>query len=137
MALRSMAGITLVVELGNWTLLMFVMLLWVCIHTRQAWKYACPRWKSNLRALGVWNTNPIMCQLSYAVRSVWGFDNLELSPVPSIYQCNLVIMIFLCWRYVLTCIWCTRLEVLYWNHRTAGWIDNSHNGNYLFPPQAL
>jgi hypothetical protein len=32
--------------------MMFVMLLWVCIHTGKAEKFAWPRWESNPRPLG-------------------------------------------------------------------------------------
>ena len=32
----------------------------------------------------LWNANPMLCQLSYAVRSVRVYDNSELSLVPSI-----------------------------------------------------
>ena len=32
--------------------MMFVMLLWVCIHTGQAETFAWPRWESNPRPLG-------------------------------------------------------------------------------------
>ena len=57
------------------------------------------------RTYDLWNTNPMLCQLSYAVRSVRVCDISELNLVPSI-QCNLVIMIFsvlvLCTEYILT-----------------------------------
>ena len=36
------------------------------------------------RTYDLWNTSPMLCQLSYAVRSVRVRDNLELSLVPSI-----------------------------------------------------
>ena len=36
------------------------------------------------RTYGLWNTSPMLCQLSYAVRSVRVCDILELSLVPSI-----------------------------------------------------
>jgi hypothetical protein len=32
--------------------IMFVLLLWVCIHTGQDEKFAWPRWESNPRPLG-------------------------------------------------------------------------------------
>jgi hypothetical protein len=34
--------------------IMFAVLLWVCIHTGQAEKFAWPRWESNPRPLGSW-----------------------------------------------------------------------------------
>ena len=36
------------------------------------------------RTYDLWNTSPMLCQLSYAVRSVRVCDISELSPVPSI-----------------------------------------------------
>ena len=48
---------------------------------------------SGNRTYDLWNTSPMLCQLSYAVRSVRVYDISELSLVPSI-QCNPVIMIF-------------------------------------------
>ena len=44
-------------------------------------KHAWPRWDSNLRPL---DASPMLCQLSYAVRSVRVYDISELSLVPSI-----------------------------------------------------
>ena len=44
-------------------------------------KYAWPRWDLNLRPL---DASPMLCQLSYAVRSVRVCDISELSLVPSI-----------------------------------------------------
>ena len=45
------------------------------------------------RTYDLWNTSPMLCQLSYAVRSVRVCDISELSLVPSISM-YLVIMIF-------------------------------------------
>ena len=70
--------------------MMFVMLLLVCIHTGQAEKLAWPRWESNPRPLG--HTSPMMlCQLSYAVKSVRVDDISELSLVPSISVYSMIL----------------------------------------------
>ena len=45
------------------------------------------------RTYDLWNTSPMLCQLSYAVWSVRVCDISEANLVPSI-QCNLIIMIF-------------------------------------------
>ena len=37
-----------------------------------------------IRTYDLWNASPMLCQLSYAVRSVRGYDISELSLVPSI-----------------------------------------------------
>ena len=57
---------------------------------------------SGIRTYDLWNTSPMLCQLSYAVRSVRVCDISELSLVPSISvliimilpDINLIIMIF-------------------------------------------
>ena len=38
----------------------------------------------NIRTYDLWNASPMLCQLSYAVRSVRVYDISELSLVPSI-----------------------------------------------------
>ena len=43
-----------------------------------------------IRTYDLWNASPMLCQLSYAVRSVRVYDISELSLVPS-NQCNLII----------------------------------------------
>jgi hypothetical protein len=45
--------------------MMFVMLLWVCIHTGQAEKLAWPQWESNPRPLGI-----ILVQCSFIAISL-------------------------------------------------------------------
>ena len=60
---------------------MFVMSLLVCIHTGQAEKIAWPRWD---RTRDLWDNSPMLCQLSYVVKSVRVDDISELSLVPSI-----------------------------------------------------
>ena len=47
------------------------------------------------RTYDLWNTSPMLCQLSYAVRLVRASDISEQNLVPS-NQCNLVNMIFFC-----------------------------------------
>ena len=59
------------------------MLLQVYIHTGQAWKICLPMHSGN-QTYDHWNTSPMLCQLSYAVRSVRVCDLSELSLVPSI-----------------------------------------------------
>ena len=39
---------------------------------------------SGNRTYDLWNTSPMLCQLSYAIRSVRVCDISELNPVPSI-----------------------------------------------------
>ena len=56
------------------------------------------RWELNLRPF---KSSQMLCQLSYAVRSVRVGDISELGLVPSISMQSIVIMIFLCWCYVL------------------------------------
>ena len=54
------------------------------------------------RTYDLWNTNPMLCQLSYAVRSVIRVCNIsKLSPVPSISMQSSNHDFFLCWCYVL------------------------------------
>jgi hypothetical protein len=50
--------------------------------------------------------SPMLCQVSYAVRSVWVCDISELSLVPSISMQSSNHDFFLCWFYVLRWIWC-------------------------------
>ena len=54
----------------------------------------------------LWNTSPMLCQLSYAVRSVRVCDISEPSLVPSISMLSSNHVIFLCWCNVLRWIWC-------------------------------
>ena len=42
-------------EVVNSLVIMFAMLLWVCIHTRQAEKFAWPRWESKPRPSGYYS----------------------------------------------------------------------------------
>ena len=50
------------------------------------------------RTYYLWNNSPMLCQLSYAIRSVRVGDISGENLVPSISICNLIIMIFfLCW----------------------------------------
>ena len=58
------------------------------------------------RTYDLWNTSPMLCQLSYAVRSVRVCDISELSLVPSMSMQSIVIWFFLCWCCVLRWIWC-------------------------------
>ena len=48
-----------------------------------------------------WNTSPMLCQLSYAVRSVRVCDISELNLVPSTSMQSNNHDFFLCWCYVL------------------------------------
>ena len=41
----------------------------MCIHTGQAEKFAWPRWESINRTRDLWDTSPMLCQLSYEVKS--------------------------------------------------------------------
>ena len=72
---------------------MLVMLLRVYIHTGKAWTPEnMPVHGENL-TYDLWNTSPILCQLSYAVRSVRVVifrNRIQFLR----YQCNLVIMMF-------------------------------------------
>jgi hypothetical protein len=77
----------------------FVMLLWVCIHTGQAEKFAGL----------LWDTSPMLYQLSCEVKSVRVGDISELSLVPSISMycvllCTQVNMMFvvLLWVFIHT-----------------------------------
>ena len=56
--------------------MMFVMLLWVCIHNGQAEKFA--RHGGN-RTRDLWDTSPMLCQLSYEIKSVRVGDISESS----------------------------------------------------------
>ena len=49
------------------------------------------------RTYDIWNTSPMLCQLSYAVWSVRVSDISEQNQFLR-YQCNLIIMIFFCVR---------------------------------------
>ena len=53
------------------------------VHTGRAGLKNMPGHGGN-RTYELWNTSPMLCQLSYAVRSVRVCDISELSPVPSI-----------------------------------------------------
>ena len=53
------------------------------------------------RTYDLWNTSPMLCQLSYAVRSVRVCDISELSLVPSISMQSNNHDFFLCWCNVL------------------------------------
>ena len=58
--------------------MMFVMLLWVCIHTGQAEKLAWPRWESNQRPLGH-QSNALPTELRGQVGSSWWYFGTESS----------------------------------------------------------
>ncbi len=58
---------------------MFVVLLRVYIHTGQAENFAGPRWESTRN---LWFASPMLCQLSYEVKSVRVCDISKLSLVP-------------------------------------------------------
>ncbi len=60
------------------------MLLWVYIHTGHAEK-SVPNHGGNLTR-DLWFTSPVLCQLSYEVKSVRLCDILELSLVFSISE---------------------------------------------------
>ena len=53
------------------------------------------------RTYDLWNTSPMLCQLSYAVRSVRVCHISELSLVPSISMQSSNHDFFLCWCHVL------------------------------------
>ena len=46
------------------------------------------------RTYDIWNTSPMLCQLSYAVSSVQVCEISEQNPVPSISMYLIIIMIF-------------------------------------------
>ena len=50
--------------LSNTNTMLFVMLLWVCIRTGQAENFA---WHVGNRTRDLWDTSPMLCQLSYEV----------------------------------------------------------------------
>ena len=62
---------------------MFVMLLCQSVYPHRASLKNMPVHGGN-RTYDLWNTSPMLCQLSYTVRSVQVCDNSELSLVPSI-----------------------------------------------------
>ena len=52
------------------------------------------------RTYDLWNTSPMLCQLSYTVRSVRVCDNSEQNLVPSISMQSSNHDFFLCWCYM-------------------------------------
>jgi hypothetical protein len=57
--------------------MMFVMLLWVCIHTGQAEKFAWPRWESNPRPLGYYSER-CEAKLAHLYRGLKLYEKLDL-----------------------------------------------------------
>ena len=70
----------------------------------------------------LWNASPMLCQLSYAVRSVRVSDISELSLVPSIPMWSNSMILFLSWCYVLRWIWCMYVLLLWmYIHTGQAW----------------
>ena len=64
--------------------MMFVMVLRVCIQPSTLGKLKSLPDHGGNRTRDLWDTIPMLCQLSYEVKSVRDGDISELSPVPSI-----------------------------------------------------
>ena len=78
---------------------MFVVLLWLCIHTGQAEKFTFTR--------DVWDTSPMLYQLRYEVKSVRVGDISELSLVPSISMYSKI------WYFLCVLVLCTQVNMMF------------------------